>query len=178
MANKLPIIKNIGYMWHRRFVNWDSVALIGNSENNDSSVDFAYQAGIYSLYNHNSECVYVGQTGRGDNSGLFHRLQYHAIKGELFCMWERFSWFGFYSVDTLNSKNDDDFNKEFKDGVTSDYNEIMNVIESIIVRVHLPKFNMNKGSLKKNKDTGKIEWYYQKAEQEERISEYEKLKYK
>nr|MBF0223477.1 hypothetical protein [Desulfobulbaceae bacterium] len=51
MAGEEPIIKNIGYMWHRKFVNWDTVSLIGHSEHDDSPVDFAYQAGIYALYN-------------------------------------------------------------------------------------------------------------------------------
>jgi hypothetical protein len=57
-----------------------------------------------------------------------------------------------------------------------DINELMNVIESMVIRIHIPQFNKSIGSLKKEKTSGKIEWFYQKAETEERISEFNILR--
>ena len=62
----MAIIKNIGYMWHRKHVNWDTHELTGYSDDKEKKkVNFAYQAGIYVLYNRNFECIYVGQAGKG-----------------------------------------------------------------------------------------------------------------
>jgi len=88
---------------------------------------------------------------------------------------ERFSWYGLYSITTLTSTAEACFEKEFDPGFRTDYNEIMNVMESMIIRVHIPKFNLSKGSLKKDTNSENIEWYYQKAEQEERILKFKEL---
>lgn len=176
MSEAMPIIKNIGYMWHRKYVDWYGKSLVGYSEKDDLCVDFAYQAGIYALYNQNAECIYVGQAGRGDETGLFHRLRTHALDDDLFCMWERFSWYGFYSLETIKNSDDEEFECEFKCGIHSDIDELMNVIESMIIRTHRPPFNKSTGSLRKGKESGKVEWFYQKAETEERKSDLEILK--
>jgi hypothetical protein len=169
------IIKNAGYMWHRKYINWDSGAdIIGYSEVDDKSVNFAYQAGIYLLYDHNFECVYVGQAGRGENTGLYHRLQQHVQDDYLFCVWERFSWFGFYSIEALQKGNDEAFNKEYK--IHINVNKLMDVIESMIIRVHRPRFNYSLGSMPKGEKEERIEWFYQKAEFEERKAEFKRLK--
>jgi hypothetical protein len=154
------IIKNTGYMWHRKYVNWQNGSkLIGVSEVKECpAVNFASQAGIYALYDKDFRCVYVGQAGRGETKGLYHRLKDHAIEDYLFCRWERFSWYGFYSVKSLEEGN---YDKEFK--VNTDVNEIMDVIESLIIQVNSPKLNMTRGSL------AGVEWFYQKAEFEEQI---------
>ena len=106
----MPIIKNAGYMWHRRYVNWQSGdKLMGVLEfKQGKAVNFAYQAGIYALYDKDFKCVYVGQAGRGEIKGLYHRLKDHAISDHLFCRWERFSWYGFYSVKSLEARNKGD----------------------------------------------------------------------
>jgi len=173
------IIKNIGYMWHRKYVDWQKGEdLIGYSEKDDKQVNFAYQAGIYVLYDHNFNCIYVDQAGRGDNKGLYHRLQDHTAD-DLFCLWERFSWFGFYSSDALvkDRKNYKEakklFDKEFN--VETTVNELMNIIESMIIRVHRPQFNRSIGILRCEKDECNIEWFYQKAECDEREEEFRKL---
>jgi hypothetical protein len=154
-------------MWHRKYVNWQNGSkLIGVSEVKECpAVNFASQAGIYALYDKDFRCVYVGQAGRGETKGLYHRLKDHAIEDYLFCRWERFSWYGFYSVKSLEEGN---YDKEFK--VNTDVNEIMDVIESLIIQVNSPKLNMTRGSL------AGVEWFYQKAEFEEQKAEYEQLK--
>jgi len=134
-------------MWHRKYVDWDKICLGGYSEKDDSFVDFAYQAGIYALYNQNADCIYVGQAGRGENNGFFHRLRCHALEDELFCMWERFSWYGFYSVETIKKHENRAYENEFKKGINTDINELMNVIESMIIRIHTPRFNKSIGTL-------------------------------
>lgn len=168
------IIKNVGYMWHRKYVNWQKGnELIGYSENDDTKVDFAYQAGIYALYDRNSSCVYVGQAGKGENVGLYCRLKNHT-DDHLFCMWERFSWFGFYSSDTIRKGTDAAFNKEYD--VKTDVNELMNVIEALILRTFRPSCNLSLGSLLDVRGKDHLEWFYQKAEWEERQAEFNNLK--
>lgn len=170
MAKKYsPIVKNIGYMWHRKYVNWNKSHLIGYSESGDEEMDFRYQAGIYVLYGKDYEIIYIGQAGKGENSGLFKRIKDHT-QDEMFCMWERFSWYGFYSKSALKK---DDYGEEFT--FECDVNEIMNVIEALLIRVNLPKFNKSSGSLLKEGEGGMIEWFYQKAEFEEQESKYEEL---
>ena len=77
-------------------------------------------------------------------------------------MWERFTWYGFYSIGTVESKSANAYEKEFK--IKTDINELMNIIESMIIRTVIPKYNKSVGSLKKEKESGGIEWFYQKAE--------------
>ena len=168
------IIKNIGYMWHRDYVDWKKTSLIGYSEKSNQIVDFAYQAGIYALYNRGAEVIYVGQAGRGDGNGLFHRLKTHALEDELFCMWERFTWYGFYSSEVVNKMENQAWDNEFK--IETDVNVLMNVIESMIIRINIPRFNKSVGSLKGEKENNDIEWFYQKAEIEDRESRLNILK--
>ena len=91
-------------------------------------------------------------------------------------MWERFSWYGFYSVETVRKNKNNAYENEFKEKIPRDVNELMNVIESMIIRIHSPKFNKSVGSLKKDRNSGKIEWFYQKAETEDRVSEFNILR--
>jgi hypothetical protein len=169
------IIKNMGYMWHRKYVNWQSGSeLMGYSETDDRQVNFAYQTGVYVLYDHNLSCIYVGQAGRGENTGLYHRLKTHATEDELFCIWERFSWFGFYSTEALEKGTDSVFLKEYK--INTDVNEVMNLAESLIIHVQRPRFNKSIKYQFSESDEGEIEWFYQMAEFEEQKAEFDRLK--
>lgn len=156
--SKNLIIKNAGFMWHRKYINWQKGAeLFGVSEKKYSEpVNFADQAAIYSLYDHNYKCLYIGQAGSGETRGLYHRLKDH-LNDYLFCMWERFSWYGFYSERSLTNN---DFKDEFK--VTSDVNQLLNVIEAISIHTHFPLLNRSMGS-----GVTDIKWYYQPEEYDE-----------
>lgn len=61
-------------------------------------------------------------------------------------MWERFSWYGFYSAATIKQDRDEFYEDEYN--INTDVNELMNVIESMIIRIHSPKYNKSIGSLK------------------------------
>ena len=169
------MIKNIGYMWHRKYVNWQSGSeLLGYSETDDKEVNFAYQTGVYVLYDHNLSCIYVGQAGRGENTGLYHRLKTHAIEDELFCMWERFSWFGFYSREAFLKNASQAFDREFE--IASNVNELMNFLESFLIRIHRPPFNKSVRHKFGEGETEDIEWFYQRAEFEEQEADFDRLK--
>lgn len=154
------IIRNAGFMWHRQFVDWKKRKLIGYPEKgNADAIDFADQAAIYGLYDRNNICVYIGQAGSGEKSGLYDRLKDHT-ENYLFCMWERFSWYGFYSEaifgieESLKARR---FEAEYKK--ETNINEIMTTIETIAIHLMLPKHNRSMGM-----DIKEIEWYYQKEE--------------
>ena len=163
-------------MWHRKYIDWNNRELIGYPEklrsygkDRGKKEDFAEQAAVYALYNNNNECVYVGQAGKGEKSALFDRLKEHALDDELFCLWERFTWYGFYSVDALIKNTEKAYDDEFD--VETDINELMNVMESLLIRTSLPRYNFSRGSLKKEKGKGVVEWYYQLEEYEDRLNE-------
>lgn len=171
--NKMPIIKNIGYMWQRKYVNWQSGReLMGYPEiRKGEGVNFADQAGIYMLYDRNLQCVYVGQVGKKDK-GLFDRLKDHT-EDHLFCVWERFSWFGFYTKKALEKGTSKAFTEEYE--IITNVDELMNVIESFIIRSCRPSFNQSWGCLFNENSDEYIEWYYQEAEWEEQAEEFKRL---
>ncbi len=142
------IIENVGYMWHRKYVNWENRQLTGILEGGDRKVDFADQSGIYVLY-HDIDPVYIGLAGTEENSALYDRLRTHTTD-RLFCMWARFSWYGFYSADVLETQR---WDNNFK--VATDVNELMTVMESLLIRICEPRFNLSRGTL------GPVEWYDQ-----------------
>ena len=165
----MQIIKNTGYMWHRKYVNWQrGRQLIGLSESGKGKPEnFADQSAIYALYDKEFRCIYVGQAGKGETKSLYDRLKDHAIRDYLFCRWERFSWWGFYSLENLKNN---DYDSHFK--IITDVNEVMNLFESLIIRINPPSLNMALGHL------AGAEWFYQEAEFEEQKAEYDKLKKK
>lgn len=166
----MGIIKNAGWMWHRKYVNWHRGGeLLGYPEegNGVNPVDFGYQAALYALYDTNHNCIYIGQAGSGDVYGLYHRLKAHT-HDYLFCMWERFSWFGFYPVENANSVN---FEGGFE--FRTDVNQILNLTETLCIHTLMPRFNTRKGT-----NISDIQWYYQQAEFDEREKEFAQLKEK
>lgn len=174
-SKKMPIIKNIGYMWHRKYVNWQSGRdLLGTPDGfRGKTVNFADQAGIYVLYDRNLQPIYIGQTGKGSSKGLYDRLQDHT-EDHLFCAWERFSWFGFYSRKVLEDEKINAFDAEYE--IKTNAEELVNVMESMLIRICRPSFNMASGTLFEGKGNSVIEWYYQEAEWEEQQEEFNKLK--
>jgi hypothetical protein len=148
------LIQSAGYMWHRRYVDWERRRLAGLPEEGQGcEVNFADQSGIYGLYTANHECIYIGQTDRGA-SGLYDRLRTHALDDHLFCFWKRFTWFGFYSPAQLRNGTYDD---PVAAAVT--LAEALDTIESVGIYLALPRFN-------RRYENGftKVSWYYQAAE--------------
>ena len=152
------IIKTAGYMWHRKYVNWGKRWLGGSPEKGEGDEEnFADQSGVYGLYSENHECIYIGQAGKGESSGLFDRLKAHALEDHLFCFWERFTWFGFYLPDQLNNGNYDDPIAE-----AVNLAEALDTIESVGIYLALPRFNRRYET-----GFGAVSWYYQSTEYEE-----------
>lgn len=155
------LIRNAGFMWHRKYVGWKKRELIGHPEKDSGPpVDFANQAAIYGLYDRNNQCIYIGQAGSGEKSGLYDRLKAHT-EDYIFCMWERFSWYGFYDEDIFKIEKEAvkarRFEAEFKKA--TNINEIMTTIETVAIHLTLPKHNRSMGM-----DIKDIRWYYQKEE--------------
>ena len=93
----------------------------------------------------------------GANPVSDDRLKTHALDDHLFCFWERFTWFGFYSpVQLCNGTYDD----PVAEAVT--LAEALDTIESIGIYLALPRFN-------RRYETGftGVSWYYQAAEYEQ-----------
>lgn len=160
------MISNAGYMWHRKYVNWlgGKRLLIGTSEvNNKTEANFADQTAIYLLYDKVGRCIYVGQAGRGETRGLFDRLRDHAIDDDLFCLWERFTWFGFYSHEILKDKG------PYEEMLDVEITQAMDVIEAIGIYASNPAMNRKRGTL------ADVEWFYQKEQFEEMAMEHKKL---
>lgn len=152
------LIKSAGFMWHRKYVDWSRRRLLGLTENaGGEEIDFANQSAIYGLYDGNHECVYVGQAGRGDSVSLYDRLQSHACEDHLFCFWERFTWFGFYSPVQL-SKN------AFEDPIATRVTlaNLLDTVESVGIYLALPRFNRRFGF-----GFEEVAWYYQREEYDE-----------
>ena len=155
------LIKCAGFMWHRRYVDWSQRSLVGRPEQGKGAeVDFADQSAIYGLYSANHECIYIGQAGSGETKSLYDRLKDHALDDHMFCFWERFTWFGFYSPEQL-------YNGDFDEPVATDVTlaEALNTLESVGTYLALPRFNRRWGT-----GFGGVTWYYQEAEYQQSMT--------
>lgn len=91
------LVKTVGFFWKADDVYWGKPknrgSLLGkpSSAKKDEPIDFREQAGIYVLYS-DYKIVYVGQTGKG-NQSLLVRLRQHRVD-DLAGRWNQFSWFG------------------------------------------------------------------------------------
>jgi len=88
------LINAFGMYWSRNAIVWKSKPkILGRQQQNSSAVDFAQQTGVYLLYD-GRQVIYVG---RAIDQPLGLRLQQHTVD-RLNGRWDRFSWFGIYSV--------------------------------------------------------------------------------
>lgn len=153
------LIKTAGYMWNRKYVDWTKRKLIGTAEEGGAgqTVNFAEQSAVYGLFDSNHQCVYVGQAGRGNSSTLYDRLRSHALEDSLFCLWERFTWFGFYSAKDLQ-------NGKFADPLTGSVSlaAVLNEFETVGFYLALPRHN-----LRSENGFAHVNWYYQEDEYQE-----------
>lgn len=92
-------IKNYGLRWQRQLVDFrSSKSVLGYAAGDRSKlvVDFAYQTGVYALYD-GPELVYVGRAVNGVRP-LGARLARHHTDPLKTDRWTNFSWFGFRIV--------------------------------------------------------------------------------
>jgi HB1, ASXL, restriction endonuclease HTH domain len=86
-------LRAFGMYWKRDAVWWAAGSrLLGQQNENATSVNFAEQVGVYILYDRD-RVIYVG---RADQT-LFSRLRAH-VTDRLGGRWDRFSWFGLRGV--------------------------------------------------------------------------------
>lgn len=143
----MPIIKNFGFLWERKYINRGAGShaghLMGEAKGKPNA-DFREQIGVYVLYDRNQSIVYVGQAGNG-NATLFTRLKNH-MDGGLWNRWEYFSWVGFRDVTKDGNLNE----KQLVDSQVSGfkYSDALNEIEGILIEIIEPKLNKQGGKLK------------------------------
>ncbi|MEO5361439.1 MAG: GIY-YIG nuclease family protein [Nitrospirota bacterium] len=142
----------MGLYWHRKYIT--NAQLIGIYDGNE--VDFAYQSGVYALYNSKYTCVYIGQAGSGDKTGLYSRLYDHT-RDQLAKKWTYFSWFGFYSVNSLEKGFKYIYSAEYN--IKTNVNELMNIMEAMLIGICEPNLNRKRGN-----DINLIEEYEQKTD--------------
>ncbi len=89
------LINALGMHWSREKVYWSNSTpkLLGRQAAGSEPVDFTDQRGVYLLYDRNS-VIYVG---RATDQGIGSRLKQHTVD-RLSSRWDRFSWFGVFSV--------------------------------------------------------------------------------
>jgi hypothetical protein len=89
------LINALGMYWSRDKINWNtgSPKLLGRQAAGSEPVDFSDQRGVYLLYDRNT-VIYVG---RAIDQGIGTRLKQHTFD-RLSSRWDRFSWFGVFSV--------------------------------------------------------------------------------
>jgi len=93
------LINAFGMYWSREKVLWTSnPKILGRQQPGANPVDFCTQTGVYLLH-HDRSVVYVGRT---TDQPLGRRLAQHTAD-RLDGRWDRFSWFGVYSVDENGS---------------------------------------------------------------------------
>lgn len=143
----MPIIKNYGFLWERKYIFRGAGSNAGHLKGTASAsaiADFRDQIGVYVLYDQFQGIVYVGQAGNG-NATLFTRLKNH-MDGALRNRWKYFTWIGFKAVNvdgTLSAQQSVDA------GVSGfKYSDALNEIEGILIEVIEPKLNKQSGRLK------------------------------
>jgi hypothetical protein len=130
------IINAFGIYWNRNLVLWKSTPdLLGMQYNGATEVNFKDQRGIYLLYD-NREIIYVGQA---IEQTLGQRLKQH-ISDRLSGRWDRFSWFGFYSVNDKGHLLD---RKKFE---YLDIQALANALEAILIESVEPRQNRKQGN--------------------------------
>jgi len=130
------IFNAFGIYWNRNLVLWKSTPdLLGMQYIGATEVNFKDQRGIYLLYD-NREIIYVGQA---IEQTLGQRLKQHT-SDRLSGRWDRFSWFGFYSVtDKGHLQN----RKKFE---SLDIQVLADTLEAILIESIEPRQNRKQGN--------------------------------
>ena len=131
------IIQALGMFWNREQVLWKtSPDLFGVQQIGANPINLNEQIGIYLLHD-GREVIYVGQAiGQTITQRLFqHTLDRFSGR------WDRFSWFGFYSVD--DSGKTMKFNETER---TIKLTDIADTLEAVLVESLEPRQNRKKGN--------------------------------
>lgn len=130
------IINAFGIYWNRNLVYWKSTPdLLGIQQIGATEVNFKDQRGIYLLYD-SREIIYVGQA---IEQTLGQRLKQHTLD-RLSGRWDRFSWFGFYSVNDKGHLLD---RKKFE---SLDIQVLAHNLEAILIESVEPRQNRKQGN--------------------------------
>jgi hypothetical protein len=130
------IINAFGIYWNRNFVHWKTNPdLLGIQQIGATEVNFKDQRGIYLLYD-SREIIYVGQA---IEQTLGQRLKQHTTD-RLSGRWDRFSWFGFYSVSDAGHLLD---RKKFE---SLDIQVLADILEAILIESIEPRQNRKQGN--------------------------------
>ena len=147
----MPIIKNYGFLWERKYIFRGAGSNPGHLRGTASGLsiaDFRDQIGVYVLYDQFQNIVYIGQAGNG-NATLFTRLKNH-MDGGMWNRWQYFTWIGFRAVNQDGSLS---AQQSVDSGVSGfRYSDALNEIEGILIEVIEPKLNKQSGRLKNAKE--------------------------
>ena len=128
------LINAYGMYWSRDRVHWSSSpSLLGHQQAGSTVVDFAGQRGVYLLHDHRA-VVYVG---RASEQSMATRLKQHLLD-RLEARWNRFSWFGAYSVAESGALNLSDI------GVYS-LDMLISTMEALLIEGLEPPQNRKRG---------------------------------
>jgi len=123
-----------GMYWDRNKVNWRSRKLLGVQMSGSKIIDFSEQIGVYILYD-GQRPIYVGRS----ESSIIERLYSHT-KGKLSSRWNRFSWFGIYSVNANGT-----LDKEISRKISLSGDGVVKVMEAILIEAMEPPMNRRRG---------------------------------
>lgn len=133
---KIRVINAYGIYWSRNQVHWKTTPdLLGIQQIGATEVNFKDQRGIYLLYD-SREVIYVGQA---IEQTLGERLKQHT-HDRLSGRWDRFSWFGFYSVTDKGHLKD---RKKFEN---LDIQDLASILEAILIESLEPRQNRKQGN--------------------------------
>ncbi|MBN1395642.1 MAG: hypothetical protein JW959_11510 [Pirellulales bacterium] len=91
---EMGLIKAFGMYWKRDAIRWIATPrILGQQQLGASEVDFSGQKGVYLLHDGN-RVIYVGRT----TDQPFGKRLYQHTTDRLGGRWDRFSWFGIYTV--------------------------------------------------------------------------------
>lgn len=127
-------VNAFGAYWARDQINWKSPKLLGQQQIGAKGVDLSEQKGVYLLYDAR-EVIYVGRAYKG-SSTIISRLADHD-KDRLSARWDRFSWFGLYSVQE---------NGKLNKGLPSlDAEPLVQMLEAVLIEAMEPRQNRKRG---------------------------------
>jgi hypothetical protein len=127
-------IKAFGMYWARDSVLWvPNPKILGQQQTGSTPVDFCEQRGVYLLHDGRA-VVYVGRT---TDQALGTRLRQH-ITDRLNGRWDRFSWFGIYSVSESGSLSADA-------GSGFQVNTLIATMEALLIEGLEPPQNRKRG---------------------------------